>query len=72
MKKEALFWNIEKNETVRCKLCPHSCLIAPQKSGKCKVRYNKEGILYTRAYQNLCALAVDPIEKNLYTIFTGQ
>ncbi len=73
MKKEALFWHTENNGNVRCKLCPHNCVIAPQKSGRCKVRYNESGILYTRAYQNLCALAVDPIEKKpLYHFLPGS
>lgn len=73
MKKEALFWDADNNQNVRCRLCPHGCLIAHQKSGKCKVRYNEKGILYTRAYQNLCALAIDPIEKKpLYHFLPGS
>jgi len=60
--REALYWQLEEQK-VRCLLCPHRCLLSEGKVGKCKVRFNKDNKLYTRAFGNLCALALDPIEK---------
>ncbi|NSW45538.1 MAG: AmmeMemoRadiSam system radical SAM enzyme [Bacteroidales bacterium] len=69
--KEALFWQVE-GQKVRCLLCPHNCLISEGKVGKCKVRFNKDGKLFSQAYGNLCALALDPIEKKpLYHFLPG-
>ncbi|MCX7861481.1 MAG: AmmeMemoRadiSam system radical SAM enzyme [Bacteroidales bacterium] len=71
MKKNALFWELEQ-DYIRCKLCPHNCFIKPNHSGICKVRYNEDFVLYTSAYQNICALAIDPIEKKpLYHFLPG-
>ncbi len=63
--KEALFYEklpgTDKN--VHCLLCPRSCVISPNNVGICTVRQNKNGVLYTLAYSNPCAVHVDPIEK---------
>jgi len=61
--KEAMFYRkLDGNETV-CFLCPHHCRIPPGKRGKCAVRENREGKLYSLVYGKLIALHVDPIEK---------
>lgn len=62
MKQIALFWTKE-NDAIICKLCPNECIIKQNQYGICKVRYNEDGQLFTQAYNNLCALAIDPIEK---------
>ncbi len=63
MQKEAfLFDKVEENK-VKCRLCPHGCLINPDQFGICGVRQNKEGKLYTYAYANPIAVNIDPIEK---------
>ncbi|HHY81671.1 MAG TPA: AmmeMemoRadiSam system radical SAM enzyme [Clostridiales bacterium] len=59
---DALFWSKE-NERIRCRLCPHNCLIAEGKAGLCSVRVNKNGTLKTENYGMITAMAVDPIEK---------
>ena len=57
---------------VLCKLCPRECLIADQKRGFCKSRYNQKGVLYTEN-EYLSALALDPIEKKpLFHYHPGQ
>jgi len=61
--KKALFWEERSNGSVQCLLCPRKCLILPGHRGFCRVRINKGGILYTLAYNNPVAVAVDPIEK---------
>ncbi len=48
---------------VHCYLCAHHCRIDPGQVGKCGVRQNKEGALYTLVYGCPVSTAVDPIEK---------
>lgn len=48
---------------VQCLLCPHRCLIAPGKRGKCRVRSNRDGVMEADSYGRLVTVAVDPIEK---------
>ncbi|MBW2970774.1 AmmeMemoRadiSam system radical SAM enzyme [Candidatus Woesearchaeota archaeon] len=61
--KEAMFYTKLSESTVKCHLCPHYCEIEINASGKCGVRANKEGVLYSTVYGNPCSVAVDPIEK---------
>ncbi len=61
--KEALLYQKLKNNTVRCNLCSHHCLIAPGKRGFCFVRENQNGVLYSLVYGLAIAANVDPIEK---------
>jgi pyruvate formate lyase activating enzyme len=73
MKKEALFWKPMKNQTVQCFLCPHHCVIAPEKHGICGVRKNENGRLFSLIYQACSSIAVDPIEKKpLYHFYPGS
>jgi len=48
---------------VHCFLCAHHCRIAPGEQGRCEVRENREGVLYTLVYGCPVSTAVDPIEK---------
>ena len=48
---------------VHCFLCAHHCLIAPGERGRCGVRENRDGVLYTLVYGRAVSTAVDPIEK---------
>jgi pyruvate formate lyase activating enzyme len=60
--KQAVLWDIEDGK-VRCSLCNHRCLIADGKRGRCGVRRNIGGVLYSLNYHKVCAANVDPIEK---------
>ncbi|MGK0465732.1 AmmeMemoRadiSam system radical SAM enzyme [Clostridium sp.] len=72
MKKEALFYEKQEGE-IGCKLCPHNCLIAEGDYGKCSVRLNKEGVLYTINYGEITSIARDHIEKKpLYHFKPGS
>lgn len=62
MRKALLFESCD-NGAVKCNLCAHRCHILPDKTGFCRVRTNDNGVLFTSAYGNLAASAVDPIEK---------
>ncbi len=58
---------------VDCRLCSHRCRIADDKFGKCRVRQNREGKLFTHAYGVSIAARVDPIEKKpLYHFLPGS
>src|SRR5262245_10721203 len=47
---------------VRCVACGHRCLIPSGRAGVCKVRFNRDGVLYgPRGY--VAGLQDDPIEK---------
>ena len=60
---EALFYEVEVNQRVRCTLCPHYCKIAPGHRGACGVRINRDGVLYTLVADRAISQEVDPIEK---------
>lgn len=61
--KQALYYKKYEGNKVRCQLCPRKCLIEEGSRGNCRVRENKEGILYSKVYGKLCSIAIDPIEK---------
>lgn len=60
---EAMLYDKLEEEKVRCRLCAHGCVIAPEKRGICMVRQNRGGILYSLVYGKPIAGNADPIEK---------
>jgi pyruvate formate lyase activating enzyme len=71
--KEAMFYKVLQEGKVRCELCPHQCEILPGKRGICRVRENRNGILYSLNYQRLIAAHIDPIEKKpLFHFYPGS
>ena len=68
----ARHWRPE-NGAVRCLLCPHKCLIAPGRRGRCLGRINRDNRLIAASYGRLVSVAVDPIEKKpLYHFHPGE
>lgn len=61
--KEAIHYKVLKKDIVQCQLCPKFCTLKDNEIGKCKVRQNLKGKLYSLVYGKPCAIAVDPIEK---------
>lgn len=61
--KVAAHWRELNDNKLKCELCPHYCIIAPEGFGKCRVRKNIDGILYTLNYEKVISYALDPIEK---------
>lgn len=61
--KQAVLWEKDSNNKIRCKLCNHRCVIDDGKLGVCSVRKNIDGVLYSLNYDKVCAANVDPIEK---------
>jgi pyruvate formate lyase activating enzyme len=71
-------WSIEafhyetEGKNVRCRLCPHECLLAPGDRSVCRSRVNIKGKLYSLSYGNPCSINVDPIEKKpLFHFYPG-
>jgi pyruvate formate lyase activating enzyme len=50
------------DKKVRCFACGHRCLIKEGKDGICRVRFNRDGVLYV-PHGYVGALQLDPIEK---------
>ncbi|EHI98812.1 Radical SAM domain protein [Clostridium sp. DL-VIII] len=53
----------EEKDKIRCKICPHNCIIAENKFGVCRVRTVKSNIPVAVNYGEVTSMAVDPIEK---------
>lgn len=71
--KEASYYISEKDNKVKCILCPHNCLISENKTGVCGVRENIDGKLYALTYSKPVAIHLDPIEKKpLYHFHPGS
>lgn len=63
---------VEGNK-VRCRICPHNCVIPDGKSGICHTQINRNGTLWSTAYGNPCSVSIDPIEKKpLFHFFPGE
>ncbi len=71
--KEAQFFRKLKNDSVQCILCPKNCVIKPDEFGKCNIRKNINGTLYSFVYGKPITIHVDPIEKKpLYHFYPGS
>lgn len=70
--KEAMFYQKLEGDRVRCSLCRFRCLIGNGKRGHCRVRENRDGVLYSLVYGRAVAEHVDPIEKKpLFHLLPG-
>jgi pyruvate formate lyase activating enzyme len=70
---EASYYISLDNKRVKCVLCPRECVIAPQKTGFCKAKENRDGKLYAILYGKIAALHLDPMEKKpLYHFYPGS
>ena len=69
---EARYYLRLDDGSVECQLCPHHCHIANGRSGRCRSRWNHDGVLVSEVYAKPCSLAIDPIEKKpLYHFHPG-
>jgi len=70
---EAMYYEKRNDKTVKCKLCPHGCVIKDGDVGVCKVRKNSGGTLISLNYGEIASFAYDPIEKKpLYHFYPGS
>jgi pyruvate formate lyase activating enzyme len=71
--KEALIYQKLERSKVKCNLCNHRCVISPEKKGTCRVRENRDGVLYTLVYGRTVTNNIDPIEKKpLFHFYPGS
>ncbi|MFH1214954.1 MAG: AmmeMemoRadiSam system radical SAM enzyme [Pseudomonadota bacterium] len=71
--KEARFYHAGKDKEVICDLCNHHCHILEGKRGICRVRENRDGVLYSLVYGRLISANIDPIEKKpLFHLLPGS
>jgi len=49
--------------TVRCRVCPRTCVVPEGERGVCGVRENRDGRLYLTSYGRAVSTSIDPIEK---------
>ena len=61
--RRASLWKPLSQQRVHCRLCSHYCIVPEGRSGRCGVRHNKGGTLYTLVHDRVAALHVDPVEK---------
>jgi len=67
--KEVLLYKKLKDKKVQCRNCAHFCVINPGERGKCGVRENINGKLFSLVYGKACAVHIDPIEKKPFFHF---
>jgi len=71
--KQALFYEKLENSRVRCRLCPHECILQAGSVGLCSTRRNDGGQLCSLNYGRVTSIALDPIEKKpLYHFHPGS
>ena len=71
--KKAVLWEPKGDKKVQCGLCSHRCVIGDGSLGRCEVRQNIDGTLYSLNYYKVCSANVDPIEKKpLYHFQPGS
>ncbi|MBC8218429.1 MAG: AmmeMemoRadiSam system radical SAM enzyme [Planctomycetes bacterium] len=61
--REAVLWEAGEQNKVRCGLCNWRCVIDDGDLGRCRVRRNIAGALYSLNYHKVCSANPDPIEK---------
>lgn len=70
---EAKYYEQLSDGRVHCELCPHQCIISNGQHGRCRVRYNEEGVLIAKAYGVVTSASFDPVEKKpLYHFKPGK
>jgi pyruvate formate lyase activating enzyme len=69
----AMLWESLKNGQAHCRLCTHGCVIKNNDKGRCGVRVNKGGTLFSLVADVVTSLQLDPVEKKpLYHFLPGS
>jgi len=66
---DAKYYETINNNSVKCTLCPHFCVVGEGGAGRCRVRRNEGGKLLAESYGRVTAMAIDPIEKKPLRMF---
>ncbi len=71
--REARLYRKKGSNCVVCDLCAHHCRLQDGEHGRCSVRQNISGVLYSLVYGRIVAQQIDPIEKKpLFHILPGS
>lgn len=71
--KEVYLYKKLPSKKVQCRTCAHYCTLSPGQRGKCGVRENIDGKLYSLVYGKAVAIHIDPIEKKpFFHFFPGS
>jgi len=71
--RKAMLYASRSGRSLQCLLCSHYCKLKAGQTGKCGVRRNVDGVLYSFNADRVCALHGDPIEKKpLYHFLPGS
>lgn len=69
---KTIIWDHVGKSNVRCRVCAHSCLISPGKTGLCGARANRDGEIVSLVSDVVSACNLDPVEKKpLYHFLPG-
>ncbi|MBT9163825.1 MAG: Pyruvate formate-lyase 1-activating enzyme [Chloroflexi bacterium] len=60
---EAMLYEKLPSLAVRCHVCQWRCVINSEKTGRCRMRHNREGTLEVLNYGRVSSMTADPIEK---------
>lgn len=61
---KAVLWETDaETRAVRCVACAHACRVQEGGAGRCRVRVNRGGILYSLSSDCVAAANLDPVEK---------
>lgn len=62
---KAILWEQDsaKDGGVRCLACSHYCRVGREESGRCRMRVNRAGTLYSLSSDRIAAANLDPVEK---------
>jgi len=70
---EDLYYSRLPGNRTQCHLCPRQRVLEDGQTCFCRTRTNRGGTLYNTAYNNPCALHIDPLEKApLYHVIPGS
>ncbi|MFB6151157.1 MAG: AmmeMemoRadiSam system radical SAM enzyme [Haloarculaceae archaeon] len=71
--RETVAYDRREGGTVRCRVCPRTCVVPPGERGLCGVRENREGRLVLTTHGRAVSTSIDPIEKKpLFHVAPGS
>jgi pyruvate formate lyase activating enzyme len=66
-------WEKKQGDALRCRICPHNCLLGDGERGICGARENRQGKMDLITSGFISGYALDPIEKKpLYHFHPGS
>jgi len=67
--REAYLYRRLGDGRIQCRGCAHYCVLTPGEKGRCGVKQNIKGTLYSLVYGKACTANIDPIEKKPFFHF---